>query len=162
MNEPRIIPHPHVFTDGRGTFTRSFVEIEGFRVAEENQSFSLKQNTIRGLHWQEPEQTKLVRVLSGAILDVVVNRSTGEVREFIIYSDRGSLLVPKGWAHGFCTLQDKTTVLYKVDEPFAEGAQFSINPFDPALKISWPCTADCAIMSDKDRNAPALRELTPA
>lgn len=154
--EPRLIPKPHVFRDARGVFSRTFEAIPGFDVVEENESLSHHKGTIRGLHWQEPEQAKLVRVLEGFIIDVVVNIETHAQRRFEMGNASGSLFVPKGWAHGFCTLEPDTIVLYKVDAPFAPDGQRGFNPFDPKLGIAWPVSEAQAIMSEKDRTQPRI------
>lgn len=147
-------------TDGRGWFSCTWRDAEhGVTFVEDNHSFSAKAGTIRGLHWQEPQQVKLVRVIRGAILDVVVNLATGSVLRFeLSAAEAASLYVPAGYAHGFCTLEDDTEVLYKVSERYAPGAQYGINPFDPALAIAWPYSSSSATMSEKDRAAPMFAQ----
>ncbi len=153
MSEPHLIPDPHRFGDERGVFTR--IALPEYATAEENFSLSVKSGTIRGLHWQEPQQAKFVRVLAGAILDACVRLSDGRVYLFEMSAEQGkSLLVPEGYAHGFCTLTDNTLVSYKVSERFAPGAQYGIDPFDPALAIQWPVSRERAVMSAKDAAAP--------
>lgn len=144
---------PHRFEDARGVFAR--IAQPDYAVAEENFSLSARAGTIRGLHWQEPQQAKFVRVLKGAILDACVRLSDGAVFIFSMSAEKGeSLLVPEGFAHGFCTIEDDTLVSYKVSQAFALGAQFGIDPFDPHLDIPWPVSIARAIMSDKDADAP--------
>jgi dTDP-4-dehydrorhamnose 3,5-epimerase len=152
LTEPRLIRDPHRFEDARGAFTR--IALPDYPIVEENYSFSQKAGTVRGLHWQEPQQAKFVRVLSGAILDACVRLSDGAVYVFEMGPRSGSLLVPEGYAHGFCTIEPDTLVSYKVSQAFAPGAQFGIDPFDPELGIQWPVDSACAVMSDKDRSAP--------
>lgn len=154
MSEPRIIRDPHRFGDERGVFTR--IALPEYPIAEENYSLSRKAGTVRGLHWQEPSQAKFVRVIAGSILDACVRLSDGAVYVFEMGPDTGALLVPEGYAHGFCTLEADTLVSYKVSEPFAPGAQFGIDPFDPALDIPWPVDRARAIMSAKDAGAPSF------
>jgi dTDP-4-dehydrorhamnose 3,5-epimerase len=158
--EPVIIPTPHLSQDERGYFARTYERpttlVANFHVAEENESLSRKAGTIRGLHWQEPMQVKVVRVLDGDILDVCVQIQTRQVRTFRLIPASGSLFVPKGWAHGFCTCEDNTRVLYKVNQRYAPNAQMGFNPFDPKLRIEWPVSQADAIMSERDRNAPLL------
>lgn len=160
MTEPCLIADPHRFEDARGVFTR--IALPEYPTVEENFSLSLKAGTVRGLHWQEPQQAKFVRVLSGAILDACVRLSDGKVFTFEMSAGSGSLFVPEGYAHGFCTLDPHTLVSYKVSEPFAPGAQFGIDPFDPLLDIPWPVSISRAIISEKDASAPgylvAIRE----
>lgn len=154
MTEPYLIKDPHRFEDERGVFTR--IALPGYVPVEENFSLSRKAGTVRGLHWQEPQQAKFVRVLAGAILDACVKLSDGQVFVFEMSADNGeALLVPEGYAHGFCTLEDNTLVSYKVSQAFAPGAQFGIDPFDPLLDIPWPVSISRAVMSEKDANAPS-------
>lgn len=153
MSEPRLIRDPHRFEDARGVFTR--IAQPDYPVAEENYSLSLKAGTIRGLHWQEPQQAKFVRVLRGAIMDACVRLSDASVYVFEMSAEKGeALYVPEGYAHGFCTLADDTLVSYKVSRAFAPHGQYGINPFDPLLDIAWPVSIRRAILSDKDESAP--------
>lgn len=154
-NKPFLIPVFHRFEDARGRFTRTYEAVAGFELVEENESWNAKAGTIRGLHWQEPAQAKIVRVLKGSIFDVCVRLSDRAVFSFTLSeSDGASLYVPEGFAHGFCTLEDETRVLYKVNAAYAPGAQFGLNAFDPALGIAWPVDEANAIMSEKDRALP--------
>jgi len=155
MTEPEIV-HSRRVRDERGWFACVWRESETpFQVAEENHSHSALAGTIRGLHWQEPQQAKLVRVLKGAVLDVCVRLTDGATFLFTLDAERGeALLVPEGYAHGFCTLENETEVSYKVSAPYAPGAQHGINPYDPSLAIPWPVSKETAIMSAKDRAAP--------
>lgn len=161
MTEPYLVCDPHRFEDERGVFTR--IAQPDYAVAEENFSLSVKAGTVRGLHWQEPQQAKFVRVLKGAILDACVRLSDGRVFTFDMSASKGeALYVPEGFAHGFCTLEDDTLVSYKVSRPYAAGAQYGIDPFDPLLDIAWPVSISRAIMSEKDASAPgynAAREM---
>ena len=116
--------------------------------------------TIRGLHWQEPQQAKFVRVLEGSIVDVCVRLSDGHVFRFDMAKD-DTLMVPTGYAHGFCTQEPYTLVSYKVSERFAPDAQYGINPLDPHLAIDWGIFWGVnPIMSEKDRNAPSFTMAT--
>lgn len=155
MSEPKLIPDPHRFGDERGVFTR--IALPEYFTAEENYSLSVRAGTVRGLHWQEPQQQKFVRVIAGSILDACVRLSDARVWLFEMSPDAGSLLVPEGFAHGFCTLEPNTLVSYKVSVGFAPGAQFGIDPFDPALDIPWPVDRARAVMSEKDAQAPLLK-----
>lgn len=155
MTDPRLIADPHRFEDARGVFTR--IALPDYAPAEENFSLSVRAGTVRGLHWQEPQQAKFVRVLAGAILDACVRLSDGKVFTFEMSPGSDSLLVPEGYAHGFCTLEPNTLVSYKVSAPFAPDGQFGINPFDPLLDIAWPVSAGNAIMSEKDARAPGYQ-----
>ena len=136
-------------------FTR--IALPEYATAEENFSLSVRAGTVRGLHWQEPQQAKFVRVLSGAILDACVRLSDGKVFTFEMSAGSGSLLVPEGYAHGFCTLDPHTLVSYKVSRAFEPGGQFGIDPFDPLLDIPWPVSISRAVMSEKDATAPRFQ-----
>lgn len=136
---------------------------------QDNQSSSARTGTIRGLHFQRPPfaQAKLVRVLNGRILDVVVDlrRSSVTYGQHVAVelsdADDEQLLVPAGFAHGFCTLEPNTVVLYKVDAIYSAAHDRGLNWADPKLAIKWPVTAENAVLSDKDRKLPMLDELTP-
>lgn len=157
MTEPYIVKDEHRFEDERGVFTR--IALPDYPIAEENYSLSKKAGTIRGLHWQEPQQAKFVRVLQGAILDACVRLADGKVFTFEMSAGQGeALYVPTGYAHGFCTLDPFTLVSYKVSEKFAAGGQYGIDPFDPALAIAWPVSRESATLSAKDAAAPMWRE----
>lgn len=131
---------------------------------QDNQSLSAEAGVIRGLHYQlNPKaQTKLVRVLSGAIYDVIVDvrRDSATFGEWtgVILSEynKRQLLVPKGFAHGFCTLVPGTQVLYKVDEYYSPEHDRGILWNDPALGIDWPVSSP--ILSDKDQRHPLLKD----
>ena len=166
---------PDRFSDVRGyfceTFQRSAFAEKGILhdFVQDNQSSSDRGGTIRGLHFQRPPfaQAKLIRVLSGAILDVVVDlrRSSSTFGKHVavtLDSDAGEqLFVPKGFAHGFCTLQPKTVVFYKVDQVYAPSHDGGVYWADPALEIEWPVTAADAQVSAKDKSLPKFDQLNP-
>jgi dTDP-4-dehydrorhamnose 3,5-epimerase len=161
------------FSDTRGyfceTFRRSAFAENGIShdFMQDNQSFSERVGTVRGLHFQRPPfaQAKLVRVLRGAILDVVLDlrrRSPTFGEHVSVKLDSESdeqLLVPKGFAHGFCTLEPQTTVFYKVDEVYSPDHDGGVYWADPDLGIEWPVKASEAQLSPKDRALPALGQL---
>ncbi|MEY9884231.1 dTDP-4-dehydrorhamnose 3,5-epimerase [Bradyrhizobium sp. RP6] len=165
--------HTDRHSDARGyfceTFRRSAFAEKGILVdfVQDNQSSSDKAGTVRGLHFQRPPfaQAKLIRVLSGAILDVVVDlrRSSATFGKHVavkLDSQTGEqLLVPKGFAHGFCTLQPETVVFYKVDQVYAPSHDAGLYWADPALEIEWPVTTVEAQVSPKDRSLPGLDQL---
>jgi dTDP-4-dehydrorhamnose 3,5-epimerase len=137
---------------------------------QENQALSRKRGTIRGLHFQGPPhaQAKLVRVLSGAILDVAVDLRAGSpsygqsVAVELAARSGEALFVPRGFAHGYCTLADDTEVAYGCDAEYAPESEGGLFCFDPALAIAWPVAAADAIVSDKDRDLPRLADfVTP-
>jgi len=134
---------------------------------QDNQSTSDLPGTIRGLHFQAPPfvQTKLIRVLSCGIFDVVIDlRSSSNTygkHATIEQSEAGGqqLLVPAGFAHGYCTLEADTVVFYKVDAPYSAAHDRGINWADPMLKIEWPIKPEKVILSNKDAALPLLTEL---
>jgi dTDP-4-dehydrorhamnose 3,5-epimerase len=165
-----VIFEPDVFGDARGYFMESYNKRHfeqlgiSYDFVQDNQSFSARSGVIRGLHYQlNPKaQTKLVRVLTGAIYDVVVDirkqsPTFGQWAAFVLTEDNNrQLLVPKGFAHGFCTLVPNTRVLYKVDEHYSPEHDRGVLWNDPDLGIDWPVAEP--ILSDKDRNQPRLKD----
>lgn len=162
--------------DERGWFAEIFRE-DLFKNAgidahfiQDNQSFSQKAGTIRGLHYQEPPfaQAKLVRVLAGAILDVAVDirrRSPSYGRHVSARLDASNceqLFVPIGFAHGFCTLEPDTMVAYKVSALYSREHERGYRWNDSRLAIPWPVSAADAVVSDKDRQAPLLGDRPPS
>ncbi|THF80848.1 dTDP-4-dehydrorhamnose 3,5-epimerase [Cohnella fermenti] len=165
-----LLIEPAVFGDNRGFFMESynagsFAE-NGIAMTfvQDNHSLSAEAGVLRGLHYQlNPKaQTKLVRVVAGAIYDVIVDirrgsPTYGQWQGFILSaSNKRQLLVPKGFAHGFCTLAPNTEVLYKVDELYSPEHDRGIAWNDPALGIDWPTAKP--ILSDKDGRHPVMQE----
>lgn len=164
------IIEPKIFGDNRGFFlesynSRKFMEHGIDHVfIQDNHSLSVEAGVLRGLHYQlnPMAQTKLVRVIVGAIYDVVVdirkNSPTfGQWIGVIISSEnKRQLLVPKGFAHGFCTLVSNTEVNYKVDAIYSQEQDRGIAWDDPVLGIDWPTTTP--ILSDKDKKHPLLKD----
>lgn len=161
---------PAVFSDARGFFIEYF-NANRFRefglehqYVQDNHSLSVHAGVIRGLHYQlNPKaQTKLVRVTAGAIYDVVVDirrgsPTYGQWESFILSAEnKRQLLVPKGCAHGFCTLVPDTEVQYKVDQFYSPEHDRGIAWNDPELNIDWPTSEP--ILSEKDSNNPTLAE----
>ena len=163
------------FADARGEFTetyshRDFVALgipDAF--VQDNQCRSTAAGTVRGLHFQAPPraQAKLVRVLSGSILDIAVDlrRSSPSFgRHLAIGLDAAEghqLYIPPGFAHGFCTLEPATVVAYKVSAPYTPELDRCLAWDDPDLALPWPCGPAEAVLSERDRRAPRLRDLTP-
>ena len=125
--------------------------------------------TLRGLHFQHPPaaQAKLVRVISGAVWDVVVDLRAGsptygrwEATE-LSAANRLQLFIPAGIAHGYCTLSPDTEVLYKVDAPWVPELENGIAWDDPALNIPWPLPPSGAIITERDCRWPTLAECVP-
>lgn len=169
LEEVKII-EPAVFGDNRGFFMESYNEKRfkenGIDVlfVQDNHSLSAEPGVLRGLHYQlNPKaQTKLVRVISGAILDIVVDIRKNSptfgqwVGVVLSAANKRQLLVPKGFAHGFCTLVPNTEVLYKVDEFYSPEYDRGIAWNDPSLAIEWPTRNP--ILSEKDKKHPLLKE----
>ncbi|AIQ76757.1 MULTISPECIES: dTDP-4-dehydrorhamnose 3,5-epimerase [Paenibacillus] len=164
------ILEPVVHGDNRGFFMESYNEEimhklgVNYQFIQDNQSLSAEVGVLRGLHYQlNPKaQTKLIRVLSGAIYDVIVDirRTSPTFGQWVgvILSEynKRQLLVPKGFAHGFCTLVPNTQVLYKVDEYYSPENDRGILWNDPTLGIDWPTSSP--ILSDKDQRHPLLKD----
>jgi dTDP-4-dehydrorhamnose 3,5-epimerase len=173
ISDVKLIRTPR-FSDARGyfceTFQRANFAAQGLACdfIQDNQSSSNRPGTLRGLHFQRPPfaQTKLIRVLRGRILDVAVDlrRASPSFRRHIAVELSGEgneqLLVPAGFAHGFCTLEPDTVVFYKVDQVYSATHDGGINWADPELGIRWPVTAADATLSDKDRGLPMLADLS--
>lgn len=166
---------PKLHHDERGYLTEIIHEMRlrdlglPHSFVQENQSLSHKKNTVRGLHLQKPPQaqTKLVRVLRGAIFDVAVdlrpNSPTyGKHASAQLSADEvAHMLIPAGFAHGFCTLADDTLVVYKLSSTYVPGAEVGIIWNDPDLGINWPLGPAEAILSEKDKKLPRFKEFPP-
>ena len=164
---------PKRFRDARGFFVESYnkqtLAAHGlnFDFVQDNVSLSAKSGTIRGLHFQSPPsaQTKLVSVSSGAALDVLVDIRNGSPTygrhvAIELTAENGlQVLVPRGFAHGFCTLADDTLVQYKVDAHYDPARDLGLLWNDPDLGIAWPVTSETAVLIDKDKKHPRLRDL---
>ena len=163
---------PKRFADQRGFFSETF-SAHAFAEAgldtvfvQDNHSLSREAGTVRGLHFQSPPyaQDKLVRVTKGAILDVAVDirRGSATYGQHIatVLSEENwlQLLIPVGFAHGFCTLAPDTEVIYKVSNFYAPANDHGLRWDDPALGIEWPDFAG-AVSSDKDKAQPLLADL---
>ncbi len=161
---------PAKFGDARGFFSETWKEkalSDAGIVAhfvQDNHAFSAAKHTLRGLHFQlEPmAQDKLVRVTRGAILDVAIDirRSSPtfgqHVTAVLSASNWSQLWVPKGFAHGYCTLEDDTEVVYKVTQYYSPAHDRGILWNDPALGIAWPGDVMSVQLSDKDKLQPVL------
>ena len=163
-----IIPTRH--SDERGYFAEIFredrftAEAGETRFVQENQSLSVRQGTIRGIHFQTDPfaQGKLVRCTSGAIFDVAVDlrhgsASYGRHVAAELTADNGAQLwIPEGFLHGFCTLAPDTEVIYKVTSSYDKASERGVIWNDPDLALPWPVDADAAVLSDKDMVMPRL------
>lgn len=166
---------PVVHRDERGFFCETYsarqLHEAGVNVdfVQDNHSLSVVEGVVRGLHFQiEPHaQGKLVRVVKGSILDVAVDIRTGSptfgkhVAEVLTAENFHQLWVPVGFAHGFCTLESNTEVIYKVTSYYAPDCDRGIAWNDPDIGIEWPVAEDKAVLSAKDRSQPRLADLGP-
>ncbi len=171
LTDVKII-EPAVFGDHRGFFTESYSDKDfkeagiDFDFIQDNHSLSTEPGVLRGLHFQKGQaaQTKLIRVVTGAVLDVIVDirkgsPTYGEWEGYILSaSNHRQLLVPKGYAHGFVTLTDNVHFLYKCDNYYNAEADGGIAFDDPELAITWPIDQSKAILSEKDKHHPTLKE----
>jgi dTDP-4-dehydrorhamnose 3,5-epimerase len=169
--EDLVLLEPKVLGDHRGYFMESFsrktLSAAGYDInfVQDNQSQS-GQRVARGLHFQNAPyaQTKLVRVLSGCILDVVVDLRKNKPtfgKQFSVElsaENKKQILVPKGFAHGFIVLGRQAEIFYKCDNYYNPQAEGGILFTDPALQIPLPFATDELILSDKDKKNPLLRE----
>jgi len=166
-----LIFEPKVFEDSRGYFFESFnqktFQAEGIDIdfVQDNQSSS-QYGVIRGLHYQQEPyaQTKLIRVLSGKILDVAVDIRKGSPtfgQSFSIElsaENKKQLFIPKGFAHGFSVLSENAEVLYKCDSFYNKSSEGGILYNDEALHIDWKIPAGKEIISEKDIKLPVFSE----
>lgn len=170
--EGLLLLEPKTFEDERGHFMESYnyetLKKLGIDIVfvQDNQSFSTK-GVIRGLHFQKPPyaQTKLVRVLSGRILDVVVDLRQEEETCGKSYSIELSsknnlqLLVPKGFAHGFQVLSNEAEIIYKCDDFYRPSAEGGVKYNDSKLNIVWVGSESNHILSEKDLKLPEFKEV---
>jgi dTDP-4-dehydrorhamnose 3,5-epimerase len=159
---------PEVYSDHRGFFFQSFDEKISELLKEEfvqdNHSCSRK-NVIRGLHyqWDQP-MGKLIRVVRGRAIDYFVDiregsPTYGQYDCVVLTAENHKMVwIPEGFAHGFVSLEDDTTVLYKCTAKYNKEGEAGINPFDPVLNIQWPIKSKEALMSYKDRKAQSFEE----
>ena len=164
-----LVFEPTVFEDSRGYFFESYNEnnflAEGvnIRFVQDNQAKS-SYGVIRGLHFQlaPHAQTKLIRTLSGSILDVVVDVRLGSPAYGEVFSielsaeNKKQLLVPKGFAHGYSVLSETAEVMYKCDAFYHKQSEGGLLYNDPKLNIDWQIPLDKAIVSEKDLYHPGI------
>ncbi len=159
--------------DDRGFFSEIYNQ-RAFEAAglptefvQDNHSLSRPRGTLRGLHFQAPPfaQAKLVRVVRGSIFDVAVDLRRGSptfgrhVSAILSAENWRQMLIPVGFAHGFCTLEADTEVLYKVDAFYSREHDFGVSWNDPSIAIDWPVPPEGPTLSDKDRKHPPLSDL---
>jgi dTDP-4-dehydrorhamnose 3,5-epimerase len=164
---------PERFADARGVFSEVYNR-ELFRrhagdldFVQDNHSISRSAGTVRGLHFQSHPfaQAKLIRVVRGAIFDVAVDLRRGSptygrhVSLTVSSSDWNQVFIPVGFAHGFCTLEPDTEVLYKVDQFYSSQHEHGVLWNDSGLGIRWPIDQADAVISEKDKSLPRFRDI---
>lgn len=164
---------PPRFEDERGFFSEVWNAASwksagiDLHFVQDNHSLSRQRGVLRGLHFQLPpfEQDKLVRVTRGAVFDVAVDlrSSSRTFRRWVgcvlSASEWNQLLVPRGFAHGFVTLEPNSEVQYKVTAPYSREHERAIRYDDPEIGIDWPIEPLELILSEKDREAPRLSQV---
>ena len=165
-----VIVEPRVFGDHRGFFMESWSQKKfeeaglHYNFVQDNHSSSTVKGTLRGIHFQRGDkaQAKLVRCAKGAVLDVAVDLRPNSptykqwVAVELSAENKKQLMIPRGFGHGFVTLTDDVEFLYKADNFYAPEADGGIRWNDPELSIDWG--TDSPILSDKDANAPFLKD----
>ncbi|GHT72420.1 dTDP-4-dehydrorhamnose 3,5-epimerase [Bacteroidia bacterium] len=166
------ILEPRVFTDDRGYFMETYRKedfdkhIGEISFVQDNESKS-SYGVLRGLHFQKGEfaQAKLIRVISGTVLDVAVDirKDSPNFGKHIAVELSGEnkrqLFIPRGFAHGFLVLSPNVVFDYKVDNVYAPQAEDAIVYNDPDINIQWPIPSEEIVLSEKDKNASSLKEL---
>ena len=167
---------PKVFGDHRGYFVETYRENElaalGINTAfvQDNESFTAARGTLRGIHFQlDPmAQGKLVRVAHGAVIDVAVDLRRGSptykkwAAVELSAENKHMLYIPRGFGHGFLSLTDDVLFIYKIDNYYCRECDRSVKYNDPEIGVDWqsllPEGMDEPILSDKDKNAPLLKD----
>ena len=166
-----VIIEPRLFKDERGYFFESFSErefnakVRTIRFVQDNESKS-SYGVLRGLHFQKPPyaQSKLVRVIKGAVLDVAVDIRKGSptfgqhVAVELTEDNHRQFFIPRGFAHGFSVLTPEVIFQYKCDNFYAPQSEGAIAWNDPDLHIDWRIPADKIILSEKDKHHPLLKD----
>ncbi len=167
-----VVIEPKVFGDNRGYFFESFSErdfvekVADVKFVQDNESKSCY-GVVRGLHFQKPPyaQSKLVRVVKGAVLDVVVDIRKGSptygkhIAVELSEDNHRQTFIPRGFAHGFAVLSDEAIFQYKCDSFYAPQSEGAIAWDDPDLGIDWRIPADKIILSAKDMAHPRLKDI---
>ena len=167
---------PQIHRDARGIFSETWsrrgLEAAGIATefVQDNYSLSAEVGTLRGLHFQAPPhaQGKLLRVTRGSVFDVAVDIRVGSptygkhVSAILSAENWMQIWIPAGFAHGYCTLEPNTEVIYKVTDYYAPDCDRGLKWDDAALGIRWPVDPVGVRLSDKDRRQPALKEMAPA
>ncbi|WP_294592862.1 dTDP-4-dehydrorhamnose 3,5-epimerase [uncultured Bacteroides sp.] len=170
--EGGIIIEPHLFKDDRGYFFESFSQKEFQEKVcktifiQDNESKS-SYGVVRGLHFQKPPfaQSKLVRVMKGAVLDVAVDirRDSPTFGQHVAVelteNNHRQFFIPIGFTHGFSVLSKEVILQYKCDNFYAPQSEGAIAWDDPDLGIDWQISIDDILLSEKDKSHPKLAEL---
>lgn len=168
-----VIIEPRVFRDDRGYFFESFSQqrfkelVAPVIFVQDNESRSTY-GVLRGLHFQKPPyaQSKLVRVVKGVVLDVAVDLrkdspTFGQYEQVLLSEDnKRQFFIPQGLAHGFVVLSPEAVFQYKCDNYYAPQAEGSVRWDDPQININWQLPLGDILLSEKDKKAPLLAELT--
>ena len=166
-----VLIEPRLFKDDRGYFFESFsqrdfnTQVHEIRFVQDNESKS-SYGVLRGLHFQKPPhaQSKLVRVIKGAVLDVAVDIRRGSptfgqhVAVELTEENHLQFFIPRGFAHGFSVLSEEVIFQYKCDNFYAPQSEGALAWDDPDLGIDWKVPADRVILSEKDKHHPRLKE----
>jgi dTDP-4-dehydrorhamnose 3,5-epimerase len=166
---------PRRFGDDRGFFSEVWREDRlaevgvSARFVQDNHSYSQARGVLRGMHYQLPPaaQDKLVRVARGSVFDVAVDirpdsPTFGRWAGVVLSAEEwNQLFIPRGFAHGFVTLEDETEVLYKASAFYAPELERAVRFDDPAIGIEWPMDTSQVVLSEKDRSAPLLSQIRP-
>lgn len=166
-----VIIEPRIFRDERGYFFESFSQREfqekvcNTMFVQDNESKS-SYGVLRGLHFQKPPyaQSKLVRVIKGAVLDVAVDIRKGSptfgqhVAVELTEDNHRQFFIPRGFAHGFSVLTDEVIFQYKCDNFYAPQSEGALAWDDPDLGIDWRLPAEKVILSEKDRHHSRLKD----
>ena len=174
-----LIIEPRVFKDSRGYFFESFSQREfdekvasilghSINFVQDNESMS-SYGVMRGLHFQRPpfSQSKLVRCVRGAVLDVAVDIRKGSptygkhVAVELTEDNHRQFFIPRGFAHGFVVLSEVAQFQYKVDNVYAPHSEVTLRFDDPELGIDWPLPASELLLSEKDKHGIALKNIKP-
>lgn len=167
-----LIIHPRIFEDARGYFFESFNErefaakVRPVHFVQDNESKSCY-GTVRGLHFQKggSAQAKLVRVIKGRVLDIAVDIRPdspcfGKWTAVELSGENAAqLFIPRGFAHGFSVLSPEAVFQYKCDNFYDPAAEGAVAWDDPDLGIDWGIPAGEAVLSEKDRSHPRLRDI---
>ena len=166
-----VIIEPRLFKDDRGYFFESYSEkdfnaqVREIKFVQDNESKS-SYGVLRGLHFQKPPyaQSKLVRVIKGAVLDVAVDIRKGSptfgkhVAVELTEDNHRLFFIPRGFAHGFSVLTPEVIFQYKCDNFYAPQSEGALAWDDPDLGIDWRIPSDKIILSEKDKHHPRLKD----